>query len=159
MYVSLIFVCRDIAGIQSTCGRWKMSLTCWSIKCEWTGLISEYLWLSDWCFIFRHVVSFAQMRSVLFLQISGHVQRPAVGRGALHPSWAAGFSAVRGADRAERPHAVLWRSHRGRSGFCPLFTERQQLSAWLSPLPWKPGIGLPQYPADKIKYWHFKTII
>lgn len=48
-----------------------------------------------------------KMPADVFLQINGGVRRPAVRHRARHPSGAAGSSAARGADGAERPPAVL----------------------------------------------------
>lgn len=124
----------------------------WPDWCE-----HDCLWnsVTNSCFqtsLFHHV-SF-QMSPDVFLQDTGRVQHSDVRRRADCPSWAAGDPAVRGADRAEGPHAVLWRSHRGRSGLYSLLAEQQQqqqLSARLPSLPRKQGSGLSQYPADHLK--------
>lgn len=124
--------------VQNVSGTdWLVRMETWNHLC----LLMFYFLISYLLF---------QMSAVIFLQGAGCVQCSDVRRGAWCPSWAAGWPAVRGADRAEGPSAVLWRSHRRRSGFCPLLREQQQLSAWLPPVPGKPGNGLPQYSACNV---------
>lgn len=89
---------------------------------------------------------FLQMPPFLYVQVPGHMQRSAVGRGAHRPPQAARRLAARGADGAEGPHAVLRRSHGGRTGIRPIPTEWR----WLPPLPREQRNGPAQYPTDEM---------
>lgn len=133
------------------------SVNMWKVKNS-LDLLKFKMWVdltdcceSDWLWHRKIDLQSVQVSAVVFLQeLAGQVQHPAVRCGAQCPSWAAGYPAVRGADGAEGPPAVLWRSHRRRSGLCPLLTEWQQLSGGLPPLSREPGNGPSQYPADEM---------